>query len=575
MKVESNFWKNRKNIFFLFLFYLSAHFLLLLSKVVMWDGRLWTSLLKQKNYETLYWLFSQTRLLHIYGVYRVLDSLGNPVALSNVLVFASWLVAGVCVYFVLKDFARIGEKNAFFAAALFLLSPIFMVRFEIALVTYSLCNGIFFLGAYAFLRSTAATRPLPRTILQVLAAVFFIAAFFTASFLVFYGALILFAFYLFLQKKSPVAAEASKWGMGDVWIFFKKNIFWILLPFIFYLAHQKFIGAPYGMYAGYNSFIFSAPGISILKILSILVDRAYQFIAYGFFWPIIFSVSVLQNKMFLAVFLIFSACIFFLDKKLNFLSAPENGGADKTGAAPKNIFIWGVLLFIFGASAYILVGESPSPYGSRFDMRHGLILPLGCSLIILAFVDGLLQNKIWRAAKIIILAVFITFNIYNYYTLDMDWYKQAGIIEGIREKYSQGQMGKEDIFVFYDNIPMYSWRGRPIHAHEYTAYLYEATGNPKFLGGNPGGNLQFVLAARNEKLANDKSTAARVKNIIITPDSKQEPSVKNWIRLKVADLFLGEDALRSAIKSVIGVNVEISAQTPKENSWVDKLPSAQ
>ncbi len=573
---ESNFWKNWKNVFFLFLLYLPAHFLLLFSKAIMWDGWLWGGLLKQKNYETLYQLLEQARLLHLYAVFRAMDFLGDPVMISDILVFAAWFVAGVCIYLILRDFARIGEKNSFFIAAAFLLSPIFIVRFEAAFITYSFNNMIFFLGAYAFLRAGTAARFFSKITLRVLAAGLFITAFFTASFIVFYGVLILFALFIFLQKKFSTAAEMPKRRIDDIYAFSKKNIFWILLPAIFYLAQQKFIGTPYGVYEGYNSFVFSNQGISFLGRVLILIDRAYQFVVYGFFGPIIFSFSALQRKIFLAVFLFFLACIFFLERKGKILSVRDDNDSNETNVWPKNIFIWGVLLFIFGALAYILVGESPNPYGSGFDMRHGLILPIGSSLIILAFINGLLKNKIRKAAKIIILAVFITYNIYNYYSVDMDWYKQVGIIESIREKQELGQIGEKDIFVFYDKLPMYSWRGRPILAHEYTAYLYEATGNLKLMGSDAGGRLQSILNIKKEKIDfTDKRTLERFKNIIISSDISQEPTVPNWTKIKMADLFYGKDALRSAIKDLIGIKIEISAQTPKEDSWLDKLPKMQ
>ncbi len=540
--------------------------MLLFSKVTMWDGWLWASLLKQKNYGILYQLLDQAKLPHLYATYRLIDSLGNPIVLSNILVFASWLVAGICVYLILKDFTKLGEKNAFFAACLFLLSPIYMVRFELALVTYSITNAAFFLGAYAFLRAGAMTRVLSKIVWQILAAGFFISAFLTASFLVFYGAFMLFVFW---QEKY---SGTSKWRLDAVYAFVKKNIVWLLLPFVFYWAHQKFIGTPYGLYQGYNSFVLSAQGISIFKKLFILIDRAYQFVAYGFFYPILFSISILQNKIFLAMAIILAAGIFLLDKKFALFSSQDDSG--QAAVTPKTLFIWGVVLFVFGSVAYILVGESPSPYGSGFDMRHGLILPLGCALIILAAIDGLLKNKIWRMAKIIILAVFITFNIYNYYTLDMDGYKQLGVIGSLREKYALGQIGEKDIFIFYDKLSLYSWRGRPIHDLDYTAYLYEATGNQKLLGADAAsGNLKLMSTLKNDALDfSDKRTQARVKNAIITADSNQVPTVKNWLKLKLADLFGGKEKLQSTVKNLIGVKLEISAQTPKADSWFDSAP---
>lgn len=566
MQEKYNVWKSA---FFLFLFYFCAHFLLIFSKVVMWDGWLWLNLLKQKDYETLYSLFNQAGLAHIYAVYRVIETLGNPVAIANILVFISWFIAGICVYLILKNFAKIGEKNSFFAASVFLLVPIFIVRFEISMITYSLSNGAFFLGAYMFLRSTAITRFLPRLTLQTLAAIFLISAFFTASFLVFYGGLILFAFFLFLKKESLGLMEVSKRWRDAIFRFLKKNIFWILLPVIFYLSHHKLIGTPHGIYEGYNSFIFSYSGMTFMGFWSLFFDRAFQFIVYGFFGPIIFSVSILQRKIFFAIFLAIFFCISFLEKKFNLLSVSGQENQEDAAADPKNIFRWGTLFFAFGSLAYVLVGESPNPYGSGFDMRQGLILPLGVTLVILSFVNGFLNNKIRKPAKLIMLAVFITYNIYNYYTLDMDRYKQIGIIESLREEHDLGHIGEREIFVFYDKMPLYKWRGRSIKEHEYTAYLYEATGNPKLMGTSVGEDLRYVgIVKKDELVFDDRRTRERFKNIVIRSGANsQEPMVKNWVKLKLADLFGEEDELSVMVKNIIGVNTLISAEVPKEASW--------
>lgn len=560
----------------MFIFYLSAHFLLIFSKVIMWDGWLWSNLLKQKDYETLYQLLRQTSLLHVYAVYRVIDWLGNPVTIANILVFISWFIAGFCVYLILKNFARLGEKNSFFVASIFLLLPLFIVRFEISMLTYSLSNAAFFFGAYTFLRSITAARFRSKIFFQILAVIFFISSFFTASFLVFYGSLVLFTFSLFLKNESLVWREVLKRRKGIIFIFLKKNIFWILLPFIFYLAHNKFIGSPYGLYEGYNSFVWSYSGITFPGFLTVVLDRIFQFIVYGFFGPLIFSVSILQRKIFFAIFLIFLISIFFFERRFKVLSSSTAEIADDSKPAPKKIFLWGILLSVLASLAYILVGESPNPYGSGFDMRHGLILPLGFSLIILSFIDGLLNNKIRKIVKIILLAIFLTYNIYHYYTLDMDWYKQMGVIESIREKYIAERFGERDIFVFYDKMPLYKWRGRSIKDHEYSAYLYEATGNSKLLGTSVGEDLRFMgLVKKDELDFGDERARTRFKNLVISgTGGAPEPMVKNWLKLKFADLFGEKEELLFKIKNLIGVNTRLGAEVPRESSWFDQLPAS-
>lgn len=562
--------KNYKNIIFLSVTYLLAHGLLLANRVIMWDGWLWSSLLKQKNYETLYRFFDQAGLIHMYVIYRIINNFGEPVIVSKILVFAGWLLAGLCVYAIIKEFTVWGEKNALFIAVLFSLAPIFIVRFEIALISYSLSNAVFFLGAYLFLRAQIAGRLVSKIILQILALVFLIGSFFTASFLVFYGALIIFAFHLFLKRKN---SEFGPSLVGNAYEFIKKNILWILLPIVFYAVQRKFIGSPYGIYEGYNSFVFLNQDISLFSRLMILIDRSFQFIVYGFGWPIISSVVILQNKIFLLISLFFGTIALYLNNKFHLFGTSNEGGSDNVPLKPKYIFIWGILLFVFGAAAYILVGESPNPFGSGFDMRHGLILPLGFSLIIFAFIEGGLNKKIQPIGKIIIIALFITYNIYNYYTVDMDYYKQIGVIESLKEKYQQGEIGERDIFVFYDQAALYRWRGRPIRDYEYTGYLYEATGNPKLLGTDMDGDLKLMLLAKNAKLDfDDKRTAERFKNIIIDYQPKHIANFKDWMTLKVADLFFSVDVLKSLNKNLIGIKTEITNQLPKERSWLDKLP---
>lgn len=576
MQLKYGFWKNWKNPFFLFIFYLAAHFLLLFSRVIMWDGWLWADFLRQKDYGTLWDIFSQTSLVHIYAVYRVIDALGDPVAIANFLVFTSWFAAGLAVYFILKDFAKIGEKNAFFASAVFLVAPIFIVRFEISMITYSLSNALFFLGSYAFLRSGKVSHPASGIVLRILAAALLIGSFFTASFLVFYWALIIFAFFLFLKSESLHVADISdspKRMIAPARSFLKRNIFWVLLPFIFYFVHHKIIGVPHGLYAGYNSFVFSYSGITFLSFLSITLERIFQFIIYGFFWPVMFSFSVLPRKMFFAVFLIFLAAIFLFERKFRVLSAEAGDDSDKGGASPRDMFVWGILLFGLGSVAYILVGESPNPYGSGFDMRHGLILALGFSLIILSAINGLLVSKMQKPAKIILLAIFIVYNIYNYYALDMDWYKQMGIIQSLREQNAAGQIGERDIFVFYDKLPLYKWRGRSVKDHEFTAYLYEATGNSKLMGTSVGEDLGYVSAVKKDKLDfKDEKTLKRFKYVVIKSDISQEPTVANWVRLKIADWFGSGESFSLMIKNVIGINASISALPPEEASWFRGSP---
>lgn len=544
--------------------YSAAHGLLLFSKVVMWDGRLWTMLLKQKHYDILFQYFGQAGLPHIPFMYRLVDALGDPVFYSNVLQFSSWLIAGLCVYLILRNFVTAGD--AFVVAALYLLLPIFIVRFELTVLTYSLSNMFFFLAVYLYLLS----EKMPKKILAVpgysTAILFFIFSFFTNSFLVFYYGFVSLLLLRYLVRyeirfDSATARLTAKW--------FLKHSLLILLPIIFYIAQKLIIGAPYGIYKNYNLFVFLYPGASIGRTAFLLVDRIWQSIVYGFFWPILASISVLQRKVFAAIFM-GTGIVFYLFLR-NHVFVRRNG-INPPPAPHSNAhlqyFLAGCALFVLGFVPYILVGESPNPYGHGFDMRHGLLLPLGSALIIVSLLHIFLLSIKWHLPAIaIVFSLFVTFNVFNYYSIDMDGYKQLGIIESLKSKFETKEISSNAIIVFNDKLPLYNLRNRELEDSEYTAYVYEASGSEEALGTFLGNDLSFTFKVKGYKdYPSDKELEGRLVYADIVSSSVQEPTFTNWLKLKKADLFGSRTEFNNLIKDILAVNVVIPS---RQQSWLE------
>ena len=348
------------------------------------------------------------------------------------------------------------------------------------------------------------------------------------------------------------------------WAF--KHSLLVLFPVLFYIAEKSLLGEPYGIYKGYNLFVFLYPGVSIQKIIFLLTDRTWQSIAYGFFWPVLAPISILQRKIFAVLFMGISIFLYFLIRRC--VSGKQNE-SDASPIAQQGLytkyFFAGCVLFILGFIPYVLVGESPNPHGHGFDMRHGLLLPLGSALIILALIRIFLAVKWHLSATAGIFALCITFNIFNYYSIDMDSYKQLGIIESLRSKFEAHVIAKDAIVAFHDELPLYNWRGRKLEDFEYTAYLYEASGSDEALGTLWRKDLyfdtSFMFTFKGvQERPRDEELKQRLVYANIVSSSLRAPTFTNWLKLKKTDLFGNQKELTDLIKNLLAINVIIPSR---------------
>src|SRR3989344_3896664 len=82
--------------------YTVGNFLLLLNKGLYWDAWQWMALLEKKEYALMWSLTEQSRLYTHYFLLRPLEFFGDPIFLVNLISFMSWLLAGLCLYGILR-----------------------------------------------------------------------------------------------------------------------------------------------------------------------------------------------------------------------------------------------------------------------------------------------------------------------------------------------------------------------------------------------------------------------------------------------------------------------------------------
>ena len=346
--------------------YVISNFLLLLSRGLYWDGWYWITLIQNQNYQTIWETAASARLYNVYYLFRLTGTATDPVFALKLLAFASWLLAGIFLYGILRKKLSLKIDRAFFVSASFLLITSFLVKAEISMLQYAVNNALFFAAIFLYVTAEKNQNRLFRNLTFLASWLLFFISFLTNSFLVFYGGFLALLFLLYRQEHP----EHSLKSLILPWL--KKEWLFVILPIIFGLL-KLYAGRPAeGPYSDYNQFIALDK-----NFLPTLIQNIWQFVVYGFFWPIFAPLSILPRKIFAGIFLIIGGLFYALSKKS--LSSQEPG----KDFSAKTYLISGLALFVLGIIPYLAVSKAPHVFVNGFAMRHTLLLPLGSSLIIL------------------------------------------------------------------------------------------------------------------------------------------------------------------------------------------------
>lgn len=512
--------------------YFLGNFLLLLNRGNYWDGWLWLTLLKAKEYDFLSEIMGRQAKVYLhYFLIRFLEWTGNPILSIKLLAFGSWLIAAIALLLTLKQLG-LPKKRSFFVASSFSLIPLFIVKVEEMVLTYSICNLFFFLGALVYFSAPRANATILKSAAYLLSAILFLLSFQTNSFLVFYGGFLLIAFYRY--KNTLLSFLKSQW-------------LFILLPIFFWVGFKAILGEPNGIYADYNSFVWLSP--------KALVTYAWNGVVYGFFWPLIAAIAVLERKIFAALFLIIFPITYFI-LKYAYQKPQENNTGDLT---PKQYLAWGILFFSLGLLPYLAVGKELHLYSTGANLRHALLLPLGTTLIMLGGIIYLIKTERQILAESAILSLFIVFSAYNYYWFDMDWYKQQSIIESLRNTESK-EIQEATTLVFYDKIPGYNWQSRRISSTAYQGMI-NASGklNKLAVTEDAGDGIDIpkhYLAFKNERMISDFDYSRKIVPVAIVSNAAgYTVKVANWLKIKKAEVFGSETEYLSKLKETLRIEI--------------------
>ena len=492
--------KETKPLLIVVLIYFTTNFLLLLNKGIYWDEHTWNALLSDKRYAVFYFLLEHQKQYAQYYLSRFFYLFSNPIFVEKVIVFISGLISCLLVYLIAKKICKLGISDSVFISTIFISVPLYMSKINGAIALYSVCMALFLLGAYLLLRGYI-----------FLSLPLFFLSFFTNSLLVYFGGVILL--YWWLNKN-----ENNKNTKTYVVLF--------ALPIIFWLVKMYF-GQPYGFGAEYNRFISGS------QFLTPLLNDLWSGISYGLLWPIHVSLAILDRKIFSVIF---GACIvwvYFLIKRLNKTEEV------KSSVSQKGILLSGSVAFLLGLLPYLAVGKAPFPFG--FSMRHAFLLPLGFSLLLLGVVKFIVTERYQRNVQIVLVSLFITFTIYSYFRLDMDWYRQIAMVEILRNANLTDTeiINGASTIVFRDNMEQFNWQNRKLSSSDYFGITRLAFHRQDLLAVNEDYSLPYTYQIFENIIAYPPFAYDK-KIVHITLEQATNGdlvTVNNWIRIKLCEFI--------------------------------------
>lgn len=510
---------------------------LLVMRGIYWDSWVWYRQFIYHDYARIFAEeFDTTRVPHFYALFRFVDVFSDPVFVERLIIFVSWLCSGLLLFYIVRRFFEWNIHSAFLLSAYYLVYPVYFVRFDLMIGYHSIANVCFVLGTTLLFIALKQKRW--GICLELLSFPLFFLAFLVNSYPFFFGVTLAAHVYLFSRQRGMLLTV--QWHtlkqVASLWL---RRYFHVLaLPVVFVLWRLTAF-APYGRDANYNKILIFEPSVGLfIRMLEDLWGGMYA----GLLWPITSSLMLTERKFFVLAVLIAGACIWFVARpyfKNNF-TFPISSLA---------FFVIGSSMAVLAILPYLLVGKMPHIYGNGFGLRHGLLLGLPASFLIIGTIGYVVRDSLQRYAHLLVLSISIGFIWFNLFLLDMDWYKQQSVLHDFPSILTDIPRGS--VIVISDTAASYNWNRRAIGRPEYNGWLDTLAGQKAYLGV---GKYNFDEGPNAAESAATSTVHVTIRSL--RPLS--EPVVKEWVYLKWFELTHTLPELRAEARKTLQVTIERS-----------------
>jgi hypothetical protein len=344
----------------------------------------------------------------------------------------------------------------------------------------------------------------------------------------------------------------------------RKYFYLLILPILF-LAIKVLYFKPYGYMSAYNEPIIFRADATVVSTIYALLHGFWSGMYIGVIWPLARSLILLERKYFVLALTLAVLVVYLLFKRYKTLipdvdlDAPFALGRIRVSKAC-SVVAAGALLCLLGLFPYVMVGKPPHVYGYGFGLRHTLLFPLGTALLIFGLVAAMFRANLQKNVHIAILSMSLAFCWYNFFLLDMDWYKQQAIIRGLSPILADAKVGT--LFVFNDEVSGLNWNSRNIPYQEYDGYFELLTGTRDYLG------VDKRIFDRGDYIRNPTVPSAPIKTMVpVTISSRRtdDPRLADWIPIKFSEIFRSDEQFGQMINDKLQVELKTSTSVPFKN----------
>lgn len=515
--------------------YVAAYGPMLFLRGIYWDSWVWYRQFIYHDYARIFAEeFDTTRVPHFYALFRFVDLFNDPVFVERCIIFISWLCSGLLIFYVLRRFFEWNVTSSFLFCAYYLVFPVYFVRFDLMIGYHSFANVCFFLGSTLLFLALQNRRW--GIILELFSFPLFFLAFLVNSYPFLFGVTLIAHMYLY-ARKVDLHMSLQYSHITRILISWIKRYFYLLALPILFILWRLTAFAPYGRDASYNKVLILEPSIGFFVGM---FENLWSGIYAGFIWPIAASITFTERKYFVLAILVASVVVWYVSRSFIF---------KKVDLSISYIcaLILGIIITFVALFPYLIVGKTPHIYGNGFGLRHGLLLGIPAALLLIGAIGYIVREPLQRAAHVCALSISISFIWFNFFLLDMDWYKQQSVLYDFPAVIKHIPRGS--VVVVTDNAASYNWNRRAIGRPEYNGWLDTLAGQKAYLGVS---KTNF-----NEGLnASEQAATSTVHVTIRSLRPLSEPVMKEWIHLKWFELTHTLPELREEARQTLQVTVE-------------------
>jgi len=542
--------KNKRNIVFDYLaiivIYYAAYFFFLVNNGLFWDDWVWTGNIIRGYIEISRKLYA----LRYPGLLLAFIYLSPPI-LIRVLISICYLLPGFILYSISQK-EGIARIDRIFIVLIFLLIPINLAKYTLAIAAYSFYCLLFYIASYLYINNYNKMG----IVVRLVSLILYFLSFTLNSLLAFFAVPFLYVFSKFIRNREAEGVKGIVKGFG---LFLKKNFDFAIVPFIFFGIKQihMLTDKVYktGIYAniGYNRLHFMDFAMAPVKYFVWLKDALTDSIRRaGYILESNLGVSLL-------IIAVIVYLVFFTDKTRE----------EKNSKAIVRNIIVSLIIFAFAVFPYIAVGVQYS--GGTFGSRNNILLPVSLSFLIYYLFNMIaiklrISRNMINLFKISLLLSYLLFNISQGKSFYFDNIKQQAIIANITEN---NDIKTNSVFLVKDNAMRLN-ANREYNFYDFSGLFYKAFGDEKriavYVGPNALNEIKDAYENKNALPYKIKQLNSTIPTYIISINEKKVQTGYGSCITLIYDYVFNRSHYNKIIKNFIS----ISTSKIINDSGVDK-----